>query len=355
VSVARRARALEVAAAAGADAVLAAQAATVTWLSGYAAPIETGPSPWALPPLAVLAAGGPPVLVVSEDDAAAASGLGCEVVSYPGYELGPFEPVRHAARALATALDGRRRLATEPGALPAALAEGLVLLDATDALARARAVKDADEVERLRAAIRVCDAGQAEARRRAVAGTTELAAWAAVRAAMEAAAGGRFPLLADFISGPRTAGVEGPPGERALGRDDLLVADLVPRIDGYWGDSCATVCVGEPSLEARRAHKTVRERLERLLEACRPGVRSGDLDALARDGLRYPHHSGHGVGTAYHEEPRIVPGWATVLQPGMVLALEPAWYGEREGVRLEVCVLVTADGCEVLSRHELEL
>jgi Xaa-Pro dipeptidase len=354
MSMPRRERALEVAATAGAEALLATEVSTVTWLTGYAPPIETGPSPWAAAPLALLSGDGPPVAVVSEDEAAAA-GRGCEVVSYPGYGLGPIETTRHAARALRTALDGRTRLATETGALPVALADGLDLVDVTDKLSLARAVKDGDELERLRRAVRVCDAGQAEARRRAVPGATELEAWAAVRAAMEQAAGGRCPLLADFISGPRTAAVEGPPGERLLGEGDLLIADLVPRIDGYWGDACATMCVGSASPSARQAHKTVRERLERLLEACRPGVRSGELDAVAREGLRYPHHSGHGIGTSYHEEPRIVPGWETVLEPGMVLALEPAWYGQDEGVRLEWVVLVTQDGCEVLSQHELAL
>lgn len=351
----RRERALEVAAAAGAEALLATQVSTVTWLTGYAPPIETGPNPWAAAPLALLAGDGPPVVVVSEDEEAAARGLGCEVVSYPGYGLGPIETTQHAALALRTALDGRTKLATETGTLPVALADGLALVDVTDKLSLARAVKDDDELERLRRAIRVCDVGQAEARRRAVAGTTELEAWAAVRAAMEQAAGGRFPLLADFISGPRTADVEGSPGERLLAEGDLLIADLVPRIDGYWGDSCATVCIGSESESARRAHTIVRERLERLLEACRPGVRSGELDAIAREDLRYPHHSGHGIGTTYHEEPRIVPGWETVLEPGMVLALEPAWYGEKEGVRLEWVVLVTEDGCQILSQHELEL
>jgi Xaa-Pro dipeptidase len=355
MSMPRQERALEVAAAAGAEALLATQVSTVTWLTGYAPPIETGPNPWAAAPLALLAGDGPPVVVVSEDEEAAARGLGCEVVSYSGYGLGPIETTKHAARALRTALDGRTRLATETGTLPVAFADGLALVDVTDKLSLARAVKDGDELERLRRAIHVCDAGQAEARRRAAAGTTELEAWAAVRAAMEQAAGGRFPLLADFISGPRTAGVEGPPGARPLAEGDLLIADLVPRIDGYWGDSCATLCVGSASPSAWRAHTTVHERLERLLEACRPGVRSGELDAIAREGLRYPHHSGHGIGTSYHEEPRIVPDWETVLEPGMVLALEPAWYGEQEGVRLEWVVLVTEDGCQLLSQHELQL
>lgn len=352
---ARHERALSIAKRAGAEAVLAADPATVTWLTGYGGSIETGPSPFGLPPLALLAPGEAPMLIVTEDEVPATEALGCGVTAYPGYSVGPLDPVGHAANALASAVDGRA-VATEPGALPARLAAQLATtVDAAAELAAARAVKDPDEIERLRAVIALCDTGQRTARMSAMAGAAELDLFAALRSAMERQAGGRVPLLADLISGPRTAGVEGLPGTRVLEEGDLLIADLVPRLDGYWGDSCGTVAVGEPGSQVRERHAEVRTRLERAVEAVRPGVVAGDLDAVMRDGLGYPHHSGHGIGTSYHEEPRIVPGWPTVLEPGMVLALEPGWYGERDGIRLEWIVLVTKDGCEVLSRHDVHL
>jgi Xaa-Pro aminopeptidase len=110
-----------------------------------------------------------------------------------------------------------------------------------------------------------------------------------------------------------------------------------------------------PTPTARAIHRRILDRLEQAIAAVKPGVVAGDLDALVREGLNYPHHSGHGIGAGFHEEPRIVPAWPTVLEPGMVLALEPGWYGEGEGVRLEWIVLVTHDGCEVLSDHRLDL
>ena len=63
----------------------------------------------------------------------------------------------------------------------------------------------------------------------------------------------------------------------------------------------------------------------------------------------YPHHTGHGLGATVHEAPRIVPGSAVALAEGMVIALEPGAYGENWGVRVEQVVVVTADGCDVLS------
>src|SRR5581483_3715358 len=218
----RRERALEAARSVGADVLLAAHPSTVTWLSGYAPELETGPSPFALSPLAVLAPGRLPVLVVSEDEAEAAAATGCEVAAYPGFGLGPIDPLGAAASALAPLVEGAR-VATEAAALPAGLAWGLEWIDVGAELARARAVKDTDEVERLRAAIAVCDAGQAAAREHAVAGISELELWASVRGAMEEKAGSRLPVLADLVSGERTAEIGGPPGSRRLAEGDLVL------------------------------------------------------------------------------------------------------------------------------------
>lgn len=350
----RRERALEVARRAGAEAVLASHPATVTWLTGYAADIESGASPFALPPFALVAPDEPPTLVVSEDERQAAEATGCAVAGYPGFSLGPIDPVAGAAEVLERAVAGRR-VAAEPGSLPAALAARLAWVDAERELAAARAVKDPDEIELLRRAVGLCDAGQRAAREAAREGCTELELWALVRAAIEAEAGARTPVVADLVSGPRTAAIGGSPGRRTLADGDLVLCDLVPRLAGYWGDSCATIAVGEPRPGARARHHAVRDALARLVEAARPGACAGDLDALGREGLDYPHHTGHGLGAGWHEEPRIVPGSSTRLEPGMVIAFEPGSYGDGLGVRVEQVVLVIDDGCEVLSGHDIEL
>jgi Xaa-Pro dipeptidase len=350
----RQERALAVARGLGADGVLAADPATVTWLTGLEVDVESGPSPFALPPLAVLTADGPPVVVASEDEAGPVRASGCLLEAYEGFTSGPLDPLGGAARALAAAVDGRR-LAAELGALPAALASGHALVDATGAFAGARAVKDPDELERLRGALALCDVGQQEARLQAKPGMIEIELWGLVRAAVERAAGGRTPLLTDLASGERTGETGGPPGERALSAGELVLCDLVPRYRGYWGDSCATFALGPSTPTARAKHVKACDALGRGIEAIRPGVVAGALDELVRGDLGYPHHSGHGLGASWHEEPRIVPGGRTVLEPGMVVALEPAVYEDGEGIRVEQVVLVTDDGCELLSGHALDL
>lgn len=328
---------------AGRDALLVTDPGTVWWLTGFAPEIETGPSPFAAPPLAVVALGEPVILLVSDEEAPNRSLPGTDVLTYSGSSAGPRSGLVAANKLLA----GRRAASDEGIGGPG---------DLRDALRAARAIKDADEIEALRAALRATDAGQRRLREVAVAGATELEVFAAVRQAIEGEAGARTPLLADLVSGRRTAGMGGSPSRRILADGDLVLCDLAPRVGGAWGDSCATIVVGgEPSSEQRRVHRRVREALERALETARPGVRAGDLDATVRLDLGYPHHSGHGIGGSYNEEPQIVPDCASVLAPGMVIALEPARYEERFGMRLEHVVLITSDGAEDLSGHSIEL
>jgi Xaa-Pro aminopeptidase len=350
----RRERAIEVVRRLNVDGLLAGRPSTVTWLTGFAGEVELGPSPFALQPVALLVPDGPPVLVVSDDDADAAAATGAEVVSYRGFSTEPPDPVGGAVKALERAVDGRR-VAIEAGVVPAALAGTISWVDVGDELRLLSAVKDPDEVELIRSAIELCDVGQRVARERAEPGMTELELWALVRGSIEQEAGERTPVLADLVAGPRTGATGGAPGERSMADGDLVLCDLVPRRDGYWGDSCATFALGEPPTEARARHTEARERLSRVLEAVRPGAVAGDLDAIAREGLDVPHHIGHGLGADWHEEPRIVPGSPTVLEVGMVVAFEPGSYGGAAGARSEQVVLVTEDGFEVLSGHSLDL
>lgn len=358
----RHAQALELTAAAGAPALLCADPANVHWLTGLACEIETGPSPFAPGPLALLAPGEPVRLIVSEDERPATLPDGVEALAYEGFTTGPLDGPRHARRLVGEALDGRRVIAGDSAAARGFALDGDApreVRDVTGGLLDARAVKDALALAELRTALAAADAGQAALRAAArdADGAAEIELFAAVRGAIEASAGTRVPLLADLVSGPRTAGIGGAPGDRVVRDGELILCDLAPRVGGSWGDSCATVVVGDgpPPAAAQRAHARVHDALRRAIEAVRPGVAVRELDRVARDGLDYPHHSGHGIGSSYHERPRLVPSATGSLREGMVIALEPASYADAFGVRLEHVVRVTADGCEVLSRHRLEL
>jgi Xaa-Pro aminopeptidase len=343
---------------------------TLTWLTGYAPPIETGPSPFEGGPALAWYAAGQLVLILSDAEAAAAKATGAAVQDYVSYTIeAPVAGLRNQAEALSRVLGGSGALKGPVGVemnrlaapLLAAVQEALpsARLQTLDGLLDPlRAVKSPPELERLRAALALCDLAQAETQKLIAPGKTEVEVWSAVRARLEVEAGGRLPVLADFVAGRRTAEIGGLPGRYTLQAGDAVIADIVPRLDGYWGDNAGTHFVGEPPAELRKMHAIVLDALRRGLQAVKPGVKACDMDRLLRGLIVdqgypvYPHHSGHGIGTSYHEEPRIVPYNQMSLEPGMVIALEPGIYvPEVGGVRLEDVVLVTAGGCEVLTRH----
>ncbi len=354
----------------GLAAALLSNPFNVTWLTGYAPPIQTGPSPFEGGPGLAWWRDGELTLLLSDTEAGAAKAVGANVRDYGGYSVEqPLACFERQAAALRDVLKENASLSGTVGVelnfLPAALAsivhESLpktAIQPIDGALDPLRAVKSADEIAKISAALKLCDEGQADVRNHARAGISELELWGDVKGRLEVAAGGRLPILADLVAGVRTAEIGGPPLSYTLKAGDPILFDVVPRLDGYWGDNAATYFVGGPSPEMEKVYGVVSEALKRGLEAVRPGARACDIDAMLRGSIRragyepYPHHSGHGLGTAYHEEPRIVPYNEMTLESQMVIALEPGIYLPGVGgVRLEHVVRVIPDGCEVLTHH----
>ena len=157
-----------------------------------------------------------------------------------------------------------------------------------------------------------------------------------------------------MVSGIRTFEGGGNPSLNRIEAGDLIISDLTPCLNGYWGDTCSTIAIGNPTKQQADHFKMVKEALEIGVNAIKPGVQAKTIDHLMRKHLssagQYSHHSGHGVGIAYHEEPRIVPYNDIEFESNMVIALEPAIYHDNYGIRLEHLVVVTDTGCEILSK-----
>jgi Xaa-Pro aminopeptidase len=230
-------------------------------------------------------------------------------------------------------------------------------------IAELRQVKSPSELQRLRRAVHLCDCGQRAARDLAQPGMTEVELFSQIHGAMEKEAGCRVPLLADVLSGPRTAQAGGPPTSRKLCQGDLLLVDLVARRDGYWGDSCNTLAIGTPSSWQQALFDRVHSALSDAIAQVKPGLPASELDRFLRQrtdegGGSFPHHAGHGIGVSWHEEPRIVPYNSRELVEGMVIALEPGIYVNGQyGLRLESVVAVTSTGAELLTgfTHTLQV
>lgn len=355
----------------GLTAALLSDPATVTWLTGYAPPIEAGPSPFEGSAVLAWWREGELHLIVSDMEIAAAEAAAPTAVhTYPSYTIeAPLAGAANQVQALREVLKelGSRKgkVGVEFDRLAAPLAEALraewptaELVPLDGEFDRLRAVKAADEIAKIRAALGLCDAAQRFMGQALRPGMTELELWAATRSQVEDLAGGRLPILADLVAGVRTADIGGPPSSYALKPGDALILDFVPRLNGYWGDNAATFFAGEPPAELAKAYQVVRRALQQAVEAARPGIAASALDAQVREAVRaegfgpYPHHTGHGMGASYHEEPRIVPYNDLHLEPGMIVAIEPGIYLPGVGgVRLEDVVLITADGNELLTTH----
>lgn len=352
----------------------------VSYLTGYTLFLENGPSPFTRGTAAAIFAPGHIALVAEVPEVAlSAEGWTGTAYAYEGYGYRDSLPASdHFLNALARAVEAHMlthgKIGIEKAYLSVQAWEKLQALRPNinwvdlppEVMLQARAVKSPAELTRLRGCARLAEVGQ-EAVRRTVqtAGHTEISVYNAAKTAMEAYAGGRFALQNALHGGPNAGSpFPGMPGRYELQRGDLLISDMVPYYDGYWGDTCSTFVVGGEAAitaEHRRLHQIAWHAFLKGLDAVKPGITGGELDNLVRgyvhqQGYEYPHHTGHGLGVSNHEEPRVIINGQTVLQPGMVVVIEPAVYVPGVGgVRQERMFIVTADGAELLSHNPLDL
>ena len=169
--------------------------------------------------------------------------------------------------------------------------------------------------------------------------------------------------LGTFGAGPGGASPHHLVGPRPIQPGDSVVIDGSATYRHYYADSTRTVCAGQSDAELRTIYAVVQEAQEAAVRAVRPGVTAESVDAVAREiieragyGDRFIHRTGHGIGLDVHEDPYIVRGNSTVLEPGMAFSIEPGIYlPGRFGVRIEDIVVVTDSGAERLNQLPREL
>ena len=354
----------------GIDAFLFTSSTTLKHLSGFFYNFEIGPSPFHLIPAALFVEHSQNSCIIvadSEDTSTINQRIPVKQYSSYVYEK-PLEPSKSFLARLHEVFNEKKvdnaRIGIESGSLPWAISQfllshypGIQFIDVSSDMLLLRMVKDSDEIACIREATRLCDVGQAAAMKYAKPGITELEFFTLIRGEMDLAAGQRISMMADLVSGNRTYSAGGSPSKKLIQSGDLILSDLTPCLNGYWGDTCSTFVVGKAgSDEKRDDFQLIKEALDIGITAIRPGVRANEVDRLMREHIAkagwFSHHGGHGVGVAYHEEPRITPYNTIELAPGMVIALEPGVYRNGYGVRLEHVVVVTETGCEIVSKFD---
>jgi len=273
--------------------------------------------------------------------------------------------------AAACASSGARRIGIESehltvaqlAAFEKALGKGYKLVRLAGVVEELRATKDAEEIERLRNAVEMSSALFRPLLRhlRPAASELSVAARLEYSARRSGAEGMSFETI--VASGVRSALPHGVASSALLPSAGFVVLDYGVVLDGYCSDMTRTVHVGKADGDERGIYAAVLEAQLTAISAVRPGATAGEVDAAARKVLKrarldryFTHSTGHGVGLEIHEQPRLGAGVETVLEPGMVITIEPGVYlPERFGVRIEDMLLVTGTGYEVLTPVGKEL
>ena len=255
------------------------------------------------------------------------------------------------------------RMVGEPTTFTAAWFDGFGdSADATPLLARARAVKTEQELERMRLANEIAAAAMEHVRPRLRPGMKEsqaAALWEGFVHGEGTGWQGRVELALGF-----SLVWSGPGIKTFTATGDLPVQEHEPTLfeiwvcaDGYWCDHTKNLCPGDLRAEYAELERRLLDVYERALAHCRPGASLAELDRLIRDGIAEAGYEGqpshpvcHGVGARAHEPPYAHQGGDGVMEEGMVLAIEPGIYWEGGGgLRVEDNFLITADGAEKLS------
>ena len=226
-----------------------------------------------------------------------------------------------------------------------------------------RILKEAGEVDAMRRAAGVVDRALEQVLRGGIVGRSERDVAFALYGAM-LAEGAEEPSFATIVgAGPNGARPHSVPGRDLIPAETLVIIDLGAVVDGYCSDMTRTVATGPLPPRLEEIYRVCLAAQEAAVAAARGGLAAAELDAVARSriaeagyGEQFGHGLGHGVGLRIHERPGVRPEGTETLAAGMAVTIEPGIYLEGEaGVRIEDLVVLSEDGCEVLSRSPKDL
>ena len=353
IHAARRGRAREMIAGAGADAALITSGPNVRYLTGLASTNAA----------LLLAADGTAVLATDSRYTLAAQRDCPDVELLTERFIESRLAAELTARGLRTVAFEAHEMSVERHAELVAKTEGVTVIPFGRKIEELRTVKDPSEIELLATACRITCQAIADTFSMIRPGLTERQLAAALDARM-AALGAERPAFDTIVaSGPNGAIPHHAPTDRPLRRGDLITMDFGALYAGYHADMTRTVALGEPAGWQREIYELVAAAQRSGLEAARPDADVADVDAAARDLIRdaghgdhFQHGLGHGVGLEIHEAPAIGYGRTGKLGSRVPVTVEPGVYlPGRGGVRIEDVLVVGAGGTGLLTTTTREL
>ncbi|HWP12097.1 MAG TPA: Xaa-Pro peptidase family protein [Ramlibacter sp.] len=288
-----------------------------------------------------------------EAERASVEAPGCEIVCRP-------DILRVLAADLARN-SGERIAAAPLRLMPHGIVEeaGGRLEDAGEAFDLLLMRKSELEIDAVRRAARMADAGYEVFRQAARVGRAEYELTAEVEAFFRSqGCPDNFMIVGS--GGPEVRGMH-PPGERRLRAGDLVTTELTPCIDGYYAQVCRTLVVGPPSAGQTGAFDVYLQAMEAGLAAVRPGVTAAEVarcenDVFRAHGLgeyttnRYTRVRGHGLGLYVDSRPALLEDVQTPLEAGMTIIVHPNTYHPEAGyIVLGDSAIVRPGGAEVLT------
>ena len=152
------------------------------------------------------------------------------------------------------------------------------------------------------------------------------------------------------------------PTDKVLEEGDFLTMDFGCLVNGYCSDMTRTIVYGRADEKQKEIYDVVLQAQMMALQAIKPGMTGKEVDAIARDVIKeagygdcFGHSLGHSVGLEIHETPCFSPREESVIEPGMVITVEPGIYVEGfGGVRIEDVVVITENGCENITHSPKE-
>lgn len=237
-------------------------------------------------------------------------------------------------------------------------AEGFELVLTKDIVEDLRAIKDEDELDRIRKAVALADEAFAHIVDFVHPGVTEREVAWELEAFMRTHGAEKVAFDLIVASGPNGAMPHATASEQKIKAGEPIVMDLGCIVEGYNSDMTRTICLSQPDEKFREVYDLVLSAQLAAEEAIRPGMTAKEADGIAREiieeagyGEQFGHGLGHGVGLAVHEKPTLGKISEDVLEPGMVFTIEPGIYIQGwGGVRIEDMVVLGEEGLEVLTR-----